>query len=108
MSSRTQEQRDAYALHFDRSVRTSDPPPTAVRISAVPEDFDLAPAYAASTQANAEGVFQLRGVSGSRRHLDRRRAHGYGRAADHPTLTLEFDVNFAVERPDRGGITCTS
>jgi protocatechuate 3,4-dioxygenase beta subunit len=52
---------------FDRSVRTTDPPPTAVRITAVPEDFDFAPDAFASAQANAEGVFQLRGVSGRRR-----------------------------------------
>ena len=52
---------------FDRSVRTSDPPPTAVRIAAVPEDFDFAPDATASAQANAEGVFQLRGVNGRRR-----------------------------------------
>ena len=52
---------------FDRSVRATDPPPTSVRIAAVPEDFDLAPASFASAQANAEGVFQLRGVTGRRR-----------------------------------------
>ena len=52
---------------FDRLMRRTDPPPTSVRIAAVPEDFDLAPMYFASTQANAEGVFQLRGVTGRRR-----------------------------------------
>jgi protocatechuate 3,4-dioxygenase beta subunit len=52
---------------FDRNVRASDPPSTAVTISAVPDDFDAAPAFIASTQANALGIFQLRGVTGMRR-----------------------------------------
>lgn len=52
---------------FDRFVRTSDPPPTAVTITAVPDDYDMAPASIASTPANAAGVFQLRGVTGTRR-----------------------------------------
>lgn len=52
---------------FDRLMRGTDPPPTSVRIAAVPEDFDLAPSSFASTQPNAEGVFQLRGVTGRRR-----------------------------------------
>jgi hypothetical protein len=52
---------------FDRSVRTTDPPPTAVTITAVPDDFDASPEFIASTQANAVGVFQLRGITGTRR-----------------------------------------
>jgi hypothetical protein len=52
---------------FDRYVRTSDPPPTAVTVTAIPDDFDGAPDHIASTSANAAGIFQLRGVTGTRR-----------------------------------------
>jgi hypothetical protein len=52
---------------FDRYVRTSDPPPTAVTVTAIPDDFDSAPDHIASTSANAAGIFQLRGVTGTRR-----------------------------------------
>jgi hypothetical protein len=52
---------------FDRSVAASDPPASAVAISAIPADPDAAPDFIASTQANAVGVFQLRGITGQRR-----------------------------------------
>jgi protocatechuate 3,4-dioxygenase beta subunit len=52
---------------FDSFSGAAAPAPTAIAVSPVPVDFDLAPPAIAETSGNAEGVFHLEGITGLRR-----------------------------------------
>jgi uncharacterized GH25 family protein len=86
---------------FDTSDRDHLPPMSAIQISPVPIDADLAPGNVATAGADADGAFQMRGVTGVRRLVATRVPTGWTVGEIRAGGTDVTDRPLTFGRPDQ-------